>query len=610
MRTGFSRIIPGGGLVGKTPAMKVLLIHPDDSPLAGAWRGTSWDYVVDMGWAGPRVYEQWEAELGCPVRALYGLSQETGILEIRDFLAAASQQFVDEEGLDWWEILAPLRYLQVFELLLTLKLSKEIAGAKLTATSSHRLLPILSRVFGQKIRCFNPTNRGVLQDQLRRFTKAAWILSPSQIVDVAFDKWDPNYRLRARFSRRNVAVSRAARILIPSAYGNVSRVVNSYASLLPEREFLLVATRRSGETGSFSKNVSVAKLADYASTEPSAATKREIKQLRLAWKQLSTEAFQPGNGLHRALELGLFDDFSVSLERGLRIRDTWRRVFDAENISAVCCGDENNSHVRVPVLLARLRGVPTFYFDHGALNALLPLRSLACDTYVAKGEMERDYMIERCAVPASRIVVGAPAGRATAPRESDGLNIVFFSEQYELFSGRTRSFYGEILPRLCALARHSGRRVIVKLHPFESLRARTRTINQTVSREDRELIDIAHGPLTAEIMRGAWFALTVESSVAVECTMHSVPCFLCGWFELSFAGYAKQYVKFGAARRLNSPEEIATIPDHLQHYSITPEIQDRLWHPMSPRDLDEMLFQTTDPQVLQERRTSVAAPKL
>ena len=511
------------------------------------------------------------------------------MLEIKHFLAAGMRQFIDAEGLDWWEIWAPVHYFSILELMLISKLSQEIATAELASTSSHRLLPVLSKIFGKDIRCFNPDRRGAWWDRLHRFARAASILSPAQVVEISFDKWDPDYRLRARFSRRGPA-HRTARVLMASAYGNVSRVLNAYANLLPERDFLLVATRRNGTLVSFSRNVSVAKLASYAPTALSDSTRGEIQELQSAWKKLSSGGIPAGDKMHLAMELGLFNNFSSNLELGLRIRDAWRNVFAAENICAVGCGDENVPTTRIPVLLARRRGIPTFYFEHGALNVLLPLRTLACDTYVAKGEMERDYMMQQCAVPASRIVVGAPAGRQSRPQGEDGSSIVFFSEQYELSSGRTRSFYREVLPRLCTLARKCGRRVVVKLHPFESPRLRTRIIDDTVSRQDRELIDIVHGPITSELMQRAWCALTMESSVAVECAINGVPCFLCGWFEILFAGYAKQYVKFGAARRLDSPEEIANIPDLLKHYSITPDVQERLWHPISPQTLDEMLF--------------------
>ncbi len=586
--------------------MKVLFVHPDDSPLDGPWRSVRWDYIVDLGWSGPHVYAQWGAEMGCPVRALYGFSQEAGVLEIRNFLAAGLGQIVDSEGIDWWEIWAPVRYLQIFELLLIIRLSQEITGAELAATRPHRLLPFISKVFDRDVHCFNPNRPSIWRDRLRRFVKAASILSPAQIVDISFDKWDPDYRLRARFSRRG-STSRAARVLLPSAYVNVSRVLNAYASLLPERDFLMVATRRNGALAGFNRNVSVAKLASYAATVLSDSTRREIHELQLTWKKLSSEGIPVGDGMHLAIELGIFDDFSSNLEQGLRIRDAWRNVFASENICAVGCGDENVPTTRVPVLLARRRGIPTFYFEHGALNALLPLRALACDTYVAKGEMEQDYMIQHCAVPASRILVGAPSGRQSGRQGEDGSSIVFFSEQYELSSGRTQSFYREVLPRLCALARQCGRRVIVKLHPFESPRLRTRIIGNTVSREDRKLIDIVHGPITPELMQRAWCALTLESSVAVECAMNGVPCFLCGWFEISFAGYAKQYIKFGAARRLESPEEIASIPDLLRHYSITPDVQERLWHPISPQTLDEMLFPSAGAAASAEGRKPVGA---
>src|ERR1700730_6438600 len=135
--------------------MKVLLVHPDDSPLDGPWSRTRWDSIVDLGWAGSQVYARWSAETGCPVRSLYDLAQEVqDIHRIKDYLAVGLHQLVDEEGLDWWEILAPLRYPQMFERLLIVRLSREIAADEVAATSSHRLLPLLSSVLEQEVQCF------------------------------------------------------------------------------------------------------------------------------------------------------------------------------------------------------------------------------------------------------------------------------------------------------------------------------------------------------------------------------------------------------------------------------------------------------------------------
>jgi len=243
------------------------------------------------------------------------------------------------------------------------------------------------------------------------------------------------------------------------------------------------------------------------------------------------------------------------------------------------------------VLLARERKLPTVHCDHGALNVLLPLRKPACDTYLVKGGMERDFM-ERTFAGASRIEQGAPeagtSGRSRDTSQEAG-SVVLFSEQYELIEGRTRILYDDVLPRLCVIARKHGRRVKVKLHPFESAASRRRIVRSVLRAEDREIVDVVQGALTDELLADIWFAVVVESSVAVDCAIRGIPCFLCSWFITPLVGYGEQFLRYGAARGLDSPQEIVRIPEMLRDFEISPEVQRRLWKPIEARRLEKLL---------------------
>src|SRR5439155_21103732 len=81
--------------------------------------------------------------------------------------------------------------------------------------------------------------------------------------------------------------SRSPVVLMPSAYVNVSRMAIAYASTVPEMDFLLVATRRSGWLAEPSANVTVAKLASYARYE--AFTRRERDELSAQWRHVRTD---------------------------------------------------------------------------------------------------------------------------------------------------------------------------------------------------------------------------------------------------------------------------------------------------------------------------------
>lgn len=78
-------------------------------------------------------------------------------------------------------------------------------------------------------------------------------------------------------------------------------------------------------------------------------------------------------------------------------------------------------------------------------------------------------------------------------------------------------------------------------------------------RKKRE-IEVLAGPPNDELWHKAKFALTVESSTALECTARGIPVFLCAWLRDPYAGYAQQYARFGVGQLLESAGEIEDIP--------------------------------------------------
>jgi hypothetical protein len=214
-------------------------------------------------------------------------------------------------------------------------------------------------------------------------------------------------------------------------------------------------------------------------------------------------------------------------------------------------------------------------------------------TYLAKGEMERDYLERICRIDGSRIRIGAPS----PPQEFASVWterapwITFFTESYEAGLWRTEAIYREVLPRLCAAARRSGKTLVLKLHPFESLRQQRRLVAKILSGDDRKLVDIKDEPLSHEILQKTWCAVTVESTVAFECASAGIPAFLCGWLRNAYAGYVPQYVRFGVGRMLECPDDLLRIPDSLSEAMPKSDSARRLLQPISPGVLADVLCQ-------------------
>jgi hypothetical protein len=570
--------------------LKTLLVHPEDSPYSGPWAGEKWDLIVDLGKSSAFTRFAWQERLNCSILQLDTLRRGLQDFDsIRPLLHAWRNQLLDEIGLDWWDLVSVLIYPALQEAVLLQRLAGELdATAELYATRPEWPASGVALLLQRPVRTFPARARSShfhhYGGVLRRF-------SFDQLAQIFFDKYDLRYRWRSRFAAKRRGVS-GPFVLLPSAYTNVSRMALGYASMLPEQPFLLVATRRSGTHFDSVPNVTCTGLAAYAGgPEPQA----EYRELLGKWNNLQPSlARLPEMDL--LLRAGLMEGIPNHFRDGLSIRNAWRNVLSEERIAAVMCGDDSNIYTRLPVLLARQQGIPTLDFHHGALDGRFLMKELPSDLYLAKGEMERDYLLRICRLPAERVIVAGPAlppgtaGSVPAHErgKNEGSQIFFFSEPYEAAGLRTEEIYRELLPPLAGIAREFGRKLVVKLHPFETRTERMALIGKILSREDAALVEVVGGPFNPETVAKAWFAITVESSTVIDCSLLSVPCFLCEWFNSSPYGYVRQYARFGVGRILNSPEQLNQLPRLVAEPAI-PLSDDCLLKPMDPEWLRRII---------------------
>lgn len=578
--------------------MKILLVHPEDSAKAGPWAETAWDLVVDLGWSGSHNYAQQKQSSGCSIISIYELLDHgTHRDRLRELLAVGLNQLVDSESIDWWELFSASLDHSLSQLLMLSALAERIpATVEMFATRAHPAARTLGNLLQREIGILSAETQAGLGTRAKRFVNKLIALRPSQLPEIAFDKWDADYQWRRHVSGRPLK-SDVPVVLLPSSYQNVSRIQLEYAQMLPDRQFLLVATRRSGSRVELPPNVKLRSLAAYA-PPVSQVTEVERKDLLAKWEKLKGR-FASNRLLGIGVQQQIFGLFERILRDGLRIRDAWRSVLASEPIAAVFSGDENNEVTRLPIILAKARGLRTLSCNHGALNLSLALRKQCSDIYLASGDMARDYMVEWCGLSANRVVMGAPQHEPRSnlhPKKAGKDWIVFFSSAYENVSARTQVLYSEILPELCALASETNRKVIVKLHPFESLQIRKRMIDRAVPAVNREVIELRQGPMSSDLLERAWFTITVNSSVAVESTMNGVPCFLCAWFDGDWHDYGKELAKYSAGYALSSPQEMRNIPERLGQIKITDATQRVLHSPIDPGILDSIFFGPELPQ--------------
>lgn len=549
--------------------MRVLLVHPEDSLRSGPWAGQKWDLVVDLGRSSESAQRSWEELSGCPVLRLESFRRPVDDPRAAgEILCAGNGVLVDSDGLDWWEMTSLFVHAEIETVILLRRLVAAASLPKsLYATRMAWPVNALALLTNATVQTLD-TGGTAARSPFERYCALFRKFSPGQIAEIFFDKYDGGYAWRGAMTPRR-GPSRTPVVLLPSGYTNVSRVSANFARSMPEQSFLLIATRRSGLEFDPPENVSVSRLAAYASS----SSNTEPQELLRAWSSLLPR-LQTVPELETLFRLGILNRFPQWFRNGLRVRDAWKSVLDREPIQAVFCGDDSNWYTKLPVVLARKRGVPTVDFHHGAFDGRYLLKRLPSDWYLAKSEAELDYLVRVCQLPSERIVVVSPDEAGTPNRtreiEKKHAQILYFSEPYEASGGRPHEVYRELLPPLCRLAAGHDGCVVVKLHPFENAAERTQLLTAILSPEDRARVYVVAGPLQPDLVQQSWFGITVESTTVADCTRLGVPCFLCEWLVTSSFGYVQQFARFGIGRLLPSASEIARIPELLRGPAVPP----------------------------------------
>jgi len=580
--------------------MKVLLIHPEDGLLDGPWATSRWDRVIDLGRSGVRSYAEAASRLRCPITTLDSFrSNFQEIRKVRDLLGVGLGKMVDECGLDWWELTAILTHQQLELVVLLRELVRtlepgdtvHVSRPGLHATALETILPCRPFVYAART--------GPATSTIRHLANVISKLPGRQLWEIFWDKADPGYQFRGRFTA-TPKPSDSPLILLPTAYVNASRMGIAYARSLPDAKFRLVATRPSGWLKERPANVSMAWLRSYASLD-CAGREGDLANLLSSWHKLRRElqVIEEFRVLDRA---GVFDDFPRRLAHGLEIRDAWRNLLDAEPVQSVVCADDSNPNTHVPLLLANQRQIPTVTCHHGALDGRYMFKRVHADVILAKGRMEEDYLVRVCGVPKERVEIGAPEYSTArdaqkADRQGDRKPyIVFFSEPYETAGARGRDIYLDILPWLAELALAEKCELVVKLHPFESLAERRRIVAKILRPDLQRTTHIRTGPLQPDLLQKTRFAVTILSTVAVECAIRGVSCFLCKWLEFSPYGYIDQFRQFGVGINLDREAEISEISRMLALRCANGEAIENCWQPILPDRL-KALLQGSSPAV-------------
>lgn len=575
--------------------MRVLFLHPEDSPWRGEWAGQRWDLIVDIGFASSSTYAEWSRRLGTRILSVHEFSGQTDSYRwVDQVLESGRGRLLDRLGLDWWEIVGASFYKDIQLLHTVGQLRAEVAAdhLELAATRPDLLTRLFARMQGCAVHYFRSASEGPFE-RSKRALRSMRRLDIAQIAEIALDKWDPCYGMRRYWAAGQRAALTNPVVLLPSAYSNVTRSVLAYAAQLPQRRFLLATTRKSAVPTHLPDNVCATSLSAYA--VPFSASSSEAAELKTNWDTFFRSMADTAEAFRSAADAGIWDHFPQHIENGLRLRDAWKHLLDLEPVKGVLCGDDLNYYTRIPLILARRCGLNAVYCSHGALDGGFLFKQPFAETFLVKGEMESDYLRRVRAFEAERIRVAAPgASPSVDSGEGHSDALVFFSQPYEVAGARMDEIYRELVPRLWSAAQRSGHRLIVKLHPFESVRARQALIASILPRSASDQVEIVRGVAPESVMSRAWCGFTIDSSVAVECALRRIPFFLSGWLDFNGMGYLQQFARFGVAHVLPTPESIEQIPELVAAFRDDPLIRERLWCKADSKLLDEIMFGTRE----------------
>ncbi len=565
--------------------MKVLLLHPEDQlPTA---QSQEWDLIVDLARAPAATYETWAKQAGCRVVSLADYANGFADLHrLKQTVPHGKGLVVDKLGIDWWDVILPMLNPGLEQACMLMGLAKEIGDTvelfssrpDLRASALQKFLGIEQlTIVGRSSSFFR---------RVRHYREAFSHLDLEQLTQIAQDKFDPQHAIRRRLSWKK-STGKYPVFLLPTAYINISRTAVSYASLLPEEKFLLVVARRGGKLAQLPANVRMVSLDSYfVETD-----KTELTGLTEKLKTLQSRLVDVAPEFRMAEVSGIFQQGLTLLRWGLAARDAWAQFFESERVAGCLSADDVNPYTSLPLLLSRQRGIPTLAVHHGALDSRMAYKPLLADSYLAKGELESDYLLKACQVHPSTIVVGSPPHVSPEPITTEKKPwLVFFTEPYGTSGWRVGNVYEDLLPRLYTLAGQCGLKLVFKLHPFESIKGHKKLVSGILSRDQCESLKWIAGPITPELWNNIRFGMTVESTVALECATRQIPVFLYAWLQSAYTGYVEQYAKFGIGHILNSSNEIQNVPQLLANWKpCKSATAGKIWQAMEPSELRNLL---------------------
>jgi hypothetical protein len=200
-----------------------------------------------LGKSSVSVARAWEKQLRCTVLRLESFRHSVEDPRAAGRLLRQWRGWVlDGQGVDWWELTSLLIHAEIEAVLALRRMMPDLTPVtEFYATRMEWPVNALSVLLGRSVSEFRHPTLDTKFGRIGRYRRLVRTFSPSQLMQVFLDKYDADFRWRARWTPQRPCGAQPC-VLVPTAYTNVSRSAAAYAKVLPEQPFLFVYTRESG----------------------------------------------------------------------------------------------------------------------------------------------------------------------------------------------------------------------------------------------------------------------------------------------------------------------------------------------------------------------------
>ncbi len=207
------------------------------------------------------------------------------------------------------------------------------------------------------------------------------------------------------------------------------------------------------------------------------------------------------------------------------------RMLEATRPETIVVG--NAAFERPLLLLAKRAGIPTVMLQHGVVHPYYRVLDQPVDHFLVRGDFFRECLGD--ALKRKAMVLDVPDWTPPSQNGQRGSDILFITSPVEVEARADFREVGEIVSILLKTASECGARLVIRVHPTESV-ARYRAIvdNITTTVDPKPTVLFSHQTPMAPVLETAAVVVLYHSTVFLECLAAGVPMVSPGWHDFPF----------------------------------------------------------------------------